>query len=371
LRGCAILGVLLLHLTSALGTPAGAPARLVKQVSGIGWTGVDLFFVLSGFLITGILADARDTPHRYRTFYVRRALRILPLYYAFVVLLFVVPPLVGAAAYTTGFTDQLPYWLYLQNFRPLPNQALDLSAHLWSLAIEEQFYLVWPLVVFTLSRTNALRVCAVCLLGALAYRVASVLADADLHQVYFQTPARLDGLALGGAIALISRGGGGPARLRRVAPAVLAASAAALAGAALHPSGFDPGGAYMVSVGYTALAFFFGAVLVLALDAGPARLPRLLSASPLRFFGRYSYGLYVIHVPLIALARLAGVSPDAFAGTRWELPGLVGYTALMGTASVLAALASWHLYEKHFLKLKARFAYRAPAPARPPRAAGG
>ncbi|HYR08570.1 MAG TPA: acyltransferase [Longimicrobium sp.] len=371
LRGCAILGVLLLHLTSALGTPAGAPARLVKQVFGIGWTGVDLFFVLSGFLITGILADARDTPHRFRTFYMRRALRILPLYYAFVLLLFVVPPLVGAHAYTTGVADQLPYWLYLQNFRPLPNQALDFAGHLWSLAIEEQFYLVWPLVVFTLSRTNALRVCAACLLGALAYRVGSVLAGADLHHVYFQTPARLDGLALGGAIALISRAGGGPGRLRRMATPVLAVSAAVLAGAALHPSGFDPGGAYMVSVGYTALAFFFGAVLVLALDAGPARLPRLLSSHVLRFFGRYSYGLYVVHVPLLTLARLAGVSPDAFAGTRRELPGLLGYTLLMGAACVLAALASWHLYEKHFLKLKARFTYRAPAPARPPRTAGG
>jgi peptidoglycan/LPS O-acetylase OafA/YrhL len=363
LRGCAILGVLLLHFTSALSAPAGAPARLVKQAFSIGWTGVDLFFVLSGFLITGILADARETPHRYRTFYARRALRILPLYYGFVLLLFVVPPLIGARAYTTPFADQLPYWLYLQNFRPLSNGALDFAAHLWSLAIEEQFYLIWPLVVFTLSRTAALRVCAVLVAGALAYRVASVFTVDDLRTVYFLTPGRIDGLALGGAIALIARGSGGLARLRRMAPAVLAASAAVIAGAALHPSGFNPGGVYMVSVGYTALAFFFGAVLVLALDGGGALLPRLLSAPVLRFFGRYSYGLYVVHVPLIALARLAGVAPDAFAGTRWELPGLLGYMALMAAASILVALASWNLYEKPFLKLKSRFTYRAPAPA--------
>ncbi|HEU4882125.1 MAG TPA: acyltransferase [Longimicrobium sp.] len=356
LRGCAVLAVLLLHFTSALGAPAGEPARVAKQAFGTGWVGVDLFFVLSGFLITGILADARDTPHRYRTFYIRRALRILPLYYGFVLLLFVVPPLVGARAYTTSIEDQLPYWLHLQNFRPLTSDALNFAGHLWSLAIEEQFYLVWPLVVFTLSRRNVLRVCAACLVGALAYRVAGVLAGANLHTVYFLTPGRVDGLALGGAIALMARGGGMP-RLRRIAPAVLAASAAVLAGAALHPSGFDPGGAYMVSVGYSALAFFFGAVLVLALDAGPARLPRLLSGGVLRFFGRYSYGLYVLHVPLIKLGRLAGVSPDPFAGTRWELPGLLGYMALMAAASILAALASWHLYEKHFLKLKARFAH--------------
>jgi peptidoglycan/LPS O-acetylase OafA/YrhL len=359
LRGCAILAVLLLHFTSALGSPAGTPARVVKQVFGVGWVGVDLFFVLSGFLITGILADARDTPHRYRTFYVRRALRILPLYYGFVLLLFVVPALVGARAYTTSPADQLPYWLYLQNFRPLTNQALNFAGHLWSLAIEEQFYLAWPLVVFTLSRRNVLRVCVACLVGALAYRIQGVLAGANLHTVYFLTPGRIDGLALGGAVALLMRAGGLPG-LRRIAPAVLAGSAAVLAGAALHPSGFDPGGAYMVAAGYSALAFFFGALLVLALDAGPARLPRLLSSRVLRFFGRYSYGLYVVHVPLITLARLAGVSPDRFAGTRWELPGLLGYMALMATASILVALASWHLYEKHFLRLKSRFTYRAP-----------
>lgn len=358
LRGCAILAVLLLHFTSALAAPAGAPARLAKQAFSAGWVGVDLFFVLSGFLITGILADARETPHRFRTFYVRRALRILPLYYGFVLLLFIVPPLVEAPAYTTAPADQLPYWLYLQNFWPLDNRALDLSAHLWSLAIEEQFYLIWPLVVFTLSRRTALRVCAACVVGALAYRVAWVFTVDDLRAVYFLTPGRVDGLALGGAIALTARRDGGPARLRRMAPAVLAASAVVLAGAALHPSGFDPGGAYMVSVGYTALAFFFGAVLVLALDGGPALLPRLLSAGPLRFFGRYSYGLYVLHVPLIALARHAGVSPDVFGGTRWEFAGLVAYVALMGAASVALALASWTLYEKRFLALKARFSYR-------------
>ena len=362
LRGCAILAVLLLHFTSAMGAPTGTPARLVKQAFSLGWTGVDLFFVLSGFLITGILADARNTPHRFRTFYARRALRILPLYYGFVLLLFIGPPLVGARAYTTAFADQLPYWLYLQNFSPLSNGALDFAAHLWSLAIEEQFYLVWPLLVFTLSRRAMLRVCAACVLGALAYRVACVFTVDDLRTVYFLTPGRLDGLALGGLIALLARGHDGMARLRRMAPAVLAGAAAVLAGAPLHPSGFNPGGVYMVSVGYSALAFFFGALLVLALNAGPSPLVRLLSGRGLRFFGRYSYGLYVVHVPLIALGRLGGVSPDAFTGTRAELAGLAGYVALMTAASVVAALASWQLYEKHFLKLKARFTYRAPPP---------
>jgi peptidoglycan/LPS O-acetylase OafA/YrhL len=357
LRGCAILGVLLLHLTSAMTAPAGLPARLVKQAFSIGWTGVDLFFVLSGFLITGILYDARGTPHRFRTFYARRALRILPLYYGFILLLFAVPPLVGAAAYATPWRQQLPYWLYVQNFWPMRSGALDFAGHLWSLAIEEQFYLVWPLLVFTLSRRAMLRVCVACVAGALAFRIACVFTVDELARVYFLTPARIDGLALGGAIALVMRGSGA-SRLRRMAPAMLGVAAAVVAAAPLHPSGFDPGGVYMVTVGYTALTFLFGAVLLLALDGRAAALTRVLSSRVLRFFGRYSYGLYVVHVPVIGLARLAGVSPDAFAGTPWELPALLGYVALMGGASILVALASWTLYEKRFLRLKSRFAYR-------------
>ncbi|HEU0302279.1 MAG TPA: acyltransferase [Longimicrobium sp.] len=357
LRGIAILAVLVLHLTSALTAPESTPARLARQAGSFGWSGVDLFFVLSGFLITGILADAQETPRRFRTFYARRALRILPLYYGFLLLLFAVPVLLGTRAYVTPLDQQLPYWLYLQNFWWLKTGALEFSAHLWTLAIEAQFYLAWPLAVFTLSRRNALRVCLACIAGALAFRLACIFTMDDLRAIYFLTPARMDGLTVGGAIALIARGPGGWAGLRRWAPRVMAAAFAVLAMAPLHPSGFNPGGVYMTSVGYTALAFFFGALLVMALDAGRPPLPRLLSAPVLRFFGRYSYGLYVFHVPLVSLARLGGITPNRFAGTRWELAGLLGYAMLMLAATLLLAMASFHLYEKPFLQLKSRFAY--------------
>ncbi len=362
--------MLLLHFTSAFNAPpASLATRLLKQAGSFGWSGVDLFFVLSGFLITGILADTKGAPNRFRTFYARRALRILPLYYGFLLLLFAVPVLLGARAYVTPLDQQLPYWLYLQNIWWLETGALDFSAHLWTLAIEEQFYLVWPLVIFTLSRRNALRVCIACIVGALAFRLACIFVMDDLRVLYFLTPARVDTLAVGGAIALIARGPGGWTALRRMAPAVMAGAFAVLAIAPLHPAGTNPGGVYMGSVGYTALALFFGALLVLALDEGRSPLPRLLSAPVLRFFGRYSYGLYVIHVPLIALARLAGITPNRVAGTRWEFAGLLVYVALMLAASILLALASWHLYEKPFLKLKSRFTYRpsTPAPAAAPR----
>ncbi|HEX8394682.1 MAG TPA: acyltransferase [Longimicrobium sp.] len=358
LRGCAVLAVLMLHFADALPEPSGAAGRVLKHAFHFGWAGVDLFFVLSGFLITGILADTRDRADRYRSFYARRALRILPLYFGFVALLFAVPWLAGARAYATPVEQQLPYWLFLQNLSPLRTEAIRFCAHLWSLAIEEQFYLVWPLVIFFLSPARALRVCCVLMAGALVYRVAGVLMADDLRSVYFQTPGRIDGLAVGGALALMIRGareGRGLAALRRRAPLAGVLALCVIAGAAATPAGFNPAGPYMLVAGYSALALLFGAVLVMAVAPEGWGGVRLLETGGLRFLGRYSYGLYMLHVPVIAAAYLAGVSPARFRGTAWELPAMFGFVSMLMAASVLAAMASFHLYEQPFLRLRSRY----------------
>ena len=117
-----------------------------------GWIGVDLFFVLSGFLITGILADSRNVIGRARAFYVRRALRILPLYYGVLVTLFVVIPILHplhTQEYQTLAREQWWYWTYLQNWRIASAHSIDGGSLVWfwSLAIEEQFYLIWPVTL--------------------------------------------------------------------------------------------------------------------------------------------------------------------------------------------------------------------------------
>jgi peptidoglycan/LPS O-acetylase OafA/YrhL len=150
LRGIAILSVMLLHFTNAIAALPGSPTSAARSVFGWGWTGVDLFFVLSGFLITGILLDSKGHPLYFRSFYARRALRIFPLYYAALFLFFVVPRAIPSvpATYSFAWHDQRWFWFYLGNFHPLGPDAKQFIGQFWSLAIEEQFYLVWPLLIW-------------------------------------------------------------------------------------------------------------------------------------------------------------------------------------------------------------------------------
>jgi len=155
IRGLAVLLVFYCHTT--LIDPGGALGKLFVSSSRISWAGVDLFFVLSGFLITGILFDAKGKDFYFRNFYARRTVRIFPLYYAFLLVALVLLPIVTPASLADVYLHEFPtqkvwYWLYLSNFY----QAFHPTHHLvfvsWSLAIEEQFYLCWPLVVFLCSR---------------------------------------------------------------------------------------------------------------------------------------------------------------------------------------------------------------------------
>src|SRR5262245_13745 len=162
LRGLAILPVMLTHFVSDGDlSPVSKVDEIVSATLTLGWVGVELFFVLSGFLITGILLDSRGAPHYFRNFYIRRTLRIFPLYYGFLALWLGVLPLFYKWPNDVLKVVSIPVspvwsWAYLTNIV----QALHddwragppYTTHFWSLAIEEQFYLVWPTVVFLFSR---------------------------------------------------------------------------------------------------------------------------------------------------------------------------------------------------------------------------
>jgi peptidoglycan/LPS O-acetylase OafA/YrhL len=215
IRGLAILMVMLYHLTLP---PAAALDRVWAGIASFGWAGVDLFFVLSGFLITGILFDAKGGKHYFRNFYARRTLRIFPLYYAvMMVLLVIVPrlPFAHAARYAAASGDQIWYWTYLSNFalgwrHEWNLGSLDLA---WSLAIEEQFYLLWPAVVFLLGRRALIGICGAVIVAALAARTALTLWGAHPIPIHVLTPCRMDSLALGALVALAARGPRGVAVL--------------------------------------------------------------------------------------------------------------------------------------------------------------
>jgi peptidoglycan/LPS O-acetylase OafA/YrhL len=359
-RGIAILLVLMLHFALYGGTaPRGGADRIAFSLLSTGWIGVDLFFVLSGFLITGILYRTKDERHYFRNFYMRRVLRIFPLYYATLALFAIVLPAIwlGTVELRSVSDHATSFWLYLTNIRIARAgwAPSDLLGHFWSLAVEEQFYLVWPFIVFACSRKALLRVCAGILIACPLVRIGLHSADSSLA-AYVLTPARLDSLAIGGLVALIAEGRGGLERLARRAPALLGGGLAVTAGLVVARPGLPYQDAIVGTIGYSVLAVLFAALIARLLTAPQdGRLARTFGSSWLRFFGRYSYALYVFHHPLLFLLP-AWWSIDAFrpAGTPW----LLGYCLfVVATLPVCVGLSllSWHAVELPFLRLKDRF----------------
>src|SRR5215470_2833769 len=225
-RGLAILLVLAVHFVGNA-TPVTWGERLAVKLGNYGVLGVDLFFVLSGFLITGLLLDSKGDPHYFRNFYARRTLRIFPLYYFVLALLFVVIPALATIppALEEARQHQAWLWTYTANFflAAKSSWALTYVSHFWSLAIEEHFYLLWPLVVFSFRRETLERICLWVIGAALALRIALSLAGVSELSISVLTPCRVDALCIGGLLAAIGRREGGPGSLvRRSGPAALA-----------------------------------------------------------------------------------------------------------------------------------------------------
>ncbi len=362
LRGAAILLVLGHHLFQGQLGRSPALDPLVRAL-GYGWCGVDMFFALSGFLITGILLKARGQPHFFRNFYARRTLRIFPLYYGCLSAILVVLPAAGVVLERTPAPPSEAWqWFYGTNLlvalQGSWNTGLVLFpfAHFWSLAVEEHFYLVWPLLVCFTAPRQLGALCLALIVGAGLLRTGYFFSTHDWIASYVWTPFRIDTLALGSLAAVLLAQTPDRAALRiRAARALWVCGALlVLAIATGHAARDDR---FVPAAGFSLLAAFFAA-LVLSTALSPATHPlaRFLSTPVLRFFGRYSYGLYVFHV--FVLARIEAVNRhfDFSLGLRSPAAELLVSRGLVLGATVAAAFASWHLFEKHFLTLKARFA---------------
>ena len=373
LRGIAVLCVMVLHFT--LVNAATSAERLFFDVTRVGWVGVDLFFVLSGFLITGILYDAKGGAHFFRNFYMRRVLRIFPLYYAFLAFVLLVLPAVRPASAVPAET-QFWLWTYLSNvlfarvgWEGMPGH----TTHLWSLAIEEQFYLLWPLVVFFASRRRLVQICVGAIVFAELTRIGLHYTAPDGVAGYALMPARIDALAIGALVAVLAREPSGAALLLRFSRPVMLGAAVWVAVVTgwtrLVVGGMLPPLDVRVQLGaYTAISLLFGALLVRAIAAPDAsRSARVLSSATLAAFGRYSYALYMIHIVVRnvfhgQLTQLEGKLPTVLGS---QLPAQVGVLLAGIGISYALAFASWHLFEKHFLALKRFFNYERPGAKRP------
>jgi len=363
IRGVAIL-LVLIHTTNVLTDWSDPLGHGLARLAGLGWVGVQLFFVLSGFLITRNLLKTQGAAGYFRAFYGRRFLRIFPLYYATLLFFFVVLPLVGYVP--QGIRDDQPtqiwLWLFLSNWTQQIGWGGLSLPHFWSLAVEEQFYLLWPLVVFNRTPKQLLRICALIAIVSLGIRCYMVWRSYPPLLIYTSSLCRMDALAMGASVAAFAHMPRGLNVMVNRRAWLLGAAVALLLGGKLIPHGFgmtDPAGQ---TLGYSML----GAICALVIAASVASecLPkgawgRVFGFSWLRNVGKYSYAMYVFHAPLgayvgvVLLERLGWRSHPSTAEA-------FAYEAAIGVCTYALAWCSYHLLEKHFLKLKRHFVAAAP-----------
>jgi peptidoglycan/LPS O-acetylase OafA/YrhL len=342
LRGVSILGVFAAHSEFLSALP-------YTHFLEYGRVGVDLFFVLSGFLITGILIDAKASPHYFRNFYARRALRIWPLYYLILTFLFLVTT--RSESFIGEQTAHVwPYfYLYLQNLRlhlPIP-YGLQPT---WSLAIEEQFYLTWPLLVLLL-RKRSLAIILVCAsLFSLTLRIFGFEHGASLKFVHNFTLCRLDAIAFGCLAAIWLRSRHCTKFLwRRYSALFLLAGAVGVVAART----FFHQQSTVISYSFIAIGFTGLLGMALISDTENTFLGRFLAAGWLRYTGKISYGLYLIHMPIF-LSVTAIAHNHSFISNSTVLNNLAGVAIEVLSAFLLASF-SWRFLETPILRLKSYF----------------
>lgn len=344
LRGLAILLVVVYHNFGFI------------NVFTFGWLGVDLFFVLSGFLITDILLNSLGQKNFLRNFFARRMLRIFPLYYLCLVLfLLVVPKLVSS--FDVGYyqENQVWIWTYLQNWlyvfnNPNPNNVLN---HLWSLAVEEQFYLLWPFAILLLRKPKYLlifiTILLVAVLGLRIWAWKNQVADFAYFNLY--TFTRIDGICIGCMVALLLKID--PGFLKRYTAAIVTFFALLNFAFFFVNRSYDFGFPYLALAGYTTFAVVFG-LLVNEAVTGSTRLINFLFTNPLlKFFGKISYAFYIFHWPLYILISPWLEDTLALYVPLSSLQFSVSFVATL--AAIFLSWLSFYFYERPFLRLKSRF----------------
>jgi peptidoglycan/LPS O-acetylase OafA/YrhL len=350
MSGIAIFAVMVFHIHGHYPVVLEAMPSSVKMACAFGQKGVDLFFVLSGFLITGILIDTRDSPNRWRNFLARRALRIFPLYFFTILVVYNVAPgffqVGGLSKY------QLWLWLYVQNIGATFDWCPDFG-HFWSLAVEEQFYLIWPFLVWHCRDTRSVkRLCLTTIGAACVFRLVVINWDPFPASLLL---SRMDCLAGGGLLASMLRLEPDPAIWRRVCAITLLLTAFVTAPLYVVLSGSGNGALQVFK--FTAYTFLLVSLLGLVISFHSSRrTTSVFASSGLRWLGKYSYSIYVFH-PFVMTA----VDNSFGFAESGVISGLLRIM-IMFAVTITLALLSWHLLEKPALSLKHRFAQQRPLP---------
>ena len=323
-----------------------------------GWLGVDLFFVLSGFLITDILLKTKNAPNYLRNFYLRRVLRIFPLYYLALVLFFFIIPALAPKILNLHYyiQNQIWFWAYLQNwlfiFHPTPVNTAALN-HFWSLAVEEQFYLVWPFIILLFKKPKFLIYLLITLLiGVITLRfILWTFQIENLAYFNLYTFSRIDGICIGSLLAVLRTVN--YKAINKYFTFIVFGLAALNFVFYFFNKQNQFSYPYLAIAGYTTFAVLFGLLVNEGIERQDTLISRFLSSPLFRFFGMISYSLYIFHWPVYLM-----LSPSL---TKWlgqnidSTDSSIAASIIATILSVLLAWASFHFFEKRFLSLKKKF----------------
>lgn len=317
----------------------------IKKISIFGQTGVSLFFVLSGFLITRILLSTKEKKNYFKNFYLRRALRIFPLYYLFLIIYYFLIPSISNFQFVP-FNQQIYYWIYIQNFAITFNWKNSGPDHFWSLAVEEHFYLFWPLMVYFIQYQKIKLGLLLIIILAFISRLFFIENKID---VFYFTLTRMDELALGALLASFEKDG----KLNYAKTKIFFISIVILMVPTIilwiHTTGKSNSLIQLFKFNLISLIYFCLVGLTVCLK-NENFLNKILKSKFFIYTGKISYGLYVYH-PLCffmtsVLLKVTNVSISFF------LSFLLTY---------LIASLSYYFYESYFISLKKHIAQNSPS----------
>ena len=354
LRGVAVLLVIIYHFFMGWPYWGSTVANMAGRVLRSGWVGVDVFFVLSGFLITSGLIDTRDHPHRAKRFYIRRSLRIFPAFYALLILAFFVLPALSSLpghSLTEKVSSAWPYFFgYISNIW-LVGAGDTVPLHLsvtWSLAVEEQFYVLWPLVVWWTPHKHLRKAVVASLFFAFGAKLIALYLSGKVAASYWMF-CRVDQFGAGALVSVLLREATFSESmwtgLKRVGWFSLFAGSVVVLFKDKVP------GTMFVLLQPILVGLGVAALVMSIIDGG---FKRFSKSRVLKFFGKYSYGMYLLHG--LFIPWLGPRASEAKILDRDAVVTMTGELLLFLALTVLTSLLLFHLLENPFLNLKSKIA---------------